>query len=97
MRSEIKRLKDTLLTSAQTAFGTEVWEMCGIEAEHVKRPQFTHLSGLLTIGKKDGRPDRFGATAGSAADSPRSTKKWRVATKSRSLMRVASLKQREPA
>eukprot|EP00418_Pyrodinium_bahamense_P059041 CAMPEP_0179171856 /NCGR_PEP_ID=MMETSP0796-20121207/84734_1 /TAXON_ID=73915 /ORGANISM="Pyrodinium bahamense, Strain pbaha01" /LENGTH=438 /DNA_ID=CAMNT_0020874957 /DNA_START=36 /DNA_END=1352 /DNA_ORIENTATION=- len=97
VRSEIKRLKDTLLTSAQTAFGTEVWEMCGIEAEHVKRPQFTHLSGLLTIRKKDERPDRFGATVGSAADSPRSTKKWRGATKSRSLMRVASLKQREPA
>lgn len=59
-RSEIKKLQSTLLSSGQTAFEPEVWESCGIEAEHLKRHQFAALiggMGLFKIGPKDDLDD----------------------------------------
>jgi hypothetical protein len=46
-RSELRRLQQVLLTSAQQAFDSEIWESCGIEAEHLKRQQ---LAALLSTG-----------------------------------------------
>jgi len=54
LKSEIKRLKEQLYLSAQTAFGNDVWERCGIESEHLKRQQLAQLlgSGLSALGMK---------------------------------------------
>jgi len=46
-RAELRRLQQVLLTSAQQAFDSEIWESCGIEAEHLKRQQ---LAALLSTG-----------------------------------------------
>lgn len=43
LRSEMKRMKQLLLTSAQQAFGDEIWEECGIEAEHLERQRLARL------------------------------------------------------
>jgi len=55
LRSEMKRLKDLLLTSAQNTFENDVWEMCGVEAEHLKRQQLAQLihGGLISQKQKD--------------------------------------------
>jgi len=37
LRSELRRLKENLALSAQSAFDQEVWEDCGVESDHLKR------------------------------------------------------------
>jgi len=51
-RTELRRMTQSLLSSAQGAFESEVWESCGIEAEHLKRHHFASLiqSGLSLAG-----------------------------------------------
>jgi len=52
-RTELKRLQQKLLASAQQAFDAEIWESCGIESEHLKRQQLAVSlisSGLFNIG-----------------------------------------------
>lgn len=70
MRSEVRRLKEVLLSSAQSAFAREIWEFCGIEAEHVvervRRQQLAQLihGGLLR---------RFFGAHGAGEDAPRAS------------------------
>lgn len=51
-RTELRRLNQSLMNSAQHAFDADVWDACGIEAEHLKKHQFASLiqSGLFKIG-----------------------------------------------
>lgn len=52
LKSEIRRMKESLLTSAQQAFSPDVWHSCGIETESAKKTDFTVLmSGGLGFGK----------------------------------------------
>lgn len=54
LRSELKKLQQSLLSSAQQAFGSDVWEECGIEAEHLKRQQLAQLiHGGLSLNRAD--------------------------------------------
>mmetsp|Transcript_8058 Transcript_8058/g.29296 ORF Transcript_8058/g.29296 Transcript_8058/m.29296 type:complete len:730 (+) Transcript_8058:125-2314(+) len=53
LKSEIRRLKDKLYLSAQTAFGNDVWQQCGIDSDHLKKQQLAQLlGGGLAFGKK---------------------------------------------
>merc|ERR1712039_797873 len=54
LKTEIKKMKDTLRTSAQNAFGNDVWERCGIESTHIKKQQLAQLihGGLGGLFKK---------------------------------------------
>eukprot|EP00929_Paragymnodinium_shiwhaense_P024692 TRINITY_DN1510_c0_g3_i1.p1 TRINITY_DN1510_c0_g3~~TRINITY_DN1510_c0_g3_i1.p1 ORF type:complete len:1039 (+),score=220.64 TRINITY_DN1510_c0_g3_i1:72-3188(+) len=57
LRNDLKKMKESLMASAQGAFDGEVWDACGVEAEHLKRQQlaatvFAGLGGLLGTTKK---------------------------------------------
>jgi len=57
LRAEMRRLKDMLFSSAQSAFGSDVWEVCGIESEHLKKKHMAELLGSgLALGKKKVAP-----------------------------------------
>lgn len=73
-RSELKRLQQTLVNSGQQAFDAEVWEACGIEAEHLKRHQFAALiqSGLFKIGGPRDDADSQVTEDPASADEPTS-------------------------
>lgn len=70
-RAQLKRMNQSLSSSAQKAFDAEVWEACGIEAEHLKLHQFASLiqSGLFRIGgNKHELEDEEGAIVDEAED-----------------------------
>jgi hypothetical protein len=54
-RSELRKLQQSLLSSGQQTFDAEVWEGCGIEAEHLKQQQLAAVLGSFFnfSGKKD--------------------------------------------
>jgi len=51
-RAELKLMQKVLLGSDRRAFAEDVWDGCGIEAEHLKKTQFAALinSGIFNIG-----------------------------------------------
>jgi len=53
---ELRQMRDTLYQSAQSAFSRDVWEHCGIEADHLKKHQLAQLLGggfAAQMKKKD--------------------------------------------
>jgi len=54
IKLEIKRMKDNLLTSAQSAFGLDVWETCGVESEHLRGYRINQfLGGSFMVREKE--------------------------------------------
>lgn len=80
-RAELKRLQQVLLSSSQQAFDGDVWEACGIEAEHLKRHQFAELfhGGLFKMAvNNDLGDDDEAATEVSAPTCPKNEDGKRV-------------------
>merc|ERR1712217_995250 len=88
LKAEIKRMKETLLSSAQNAFGNDVWERCGIESEHIKRQQLAHLihSGLGCLFKK---ADQDNGAFGPEQDDAPGSKPTTPSIKRRSMKRTS--------
>lgn len=93
LKAEIKRMRDNLLNSAQSAFGNDVWEKCGIESDHITKQKLAqHIAsgfgGLLK--KKEPEPGAFSQDQedGSAPDTP--------FTKRRSMKRVSTTASSSP-
>lgn len=54
LRTEMKKLRESLHMSAKSAFEPAVWEELGIESEHLKRQNFALLLGRGLVMRLDG-------------------------------------------